>query len=144
MRHWVDAGEIEEAWSRFRRRALPRFWDGAVTSVVQWTAMLPKPKDEIDIARALDMTLALIYTGDVEGARDWQHLVEAEAALAEVDDDTLGRRAYIDYLLDFAQGDLLKAARKATSARPDLERNRVLSRRCRRARACSMTALRGS
>ena len=23
LRHWVDAGEIEEAWSRFRRRALP-------------------------------------------------------------------------------------------------------------------------
>ena len=63
------------------------------------------------------MALTLIYMGDVEGARDWQHLVEAEAALAEVDDDTLGRRAYIQYLLDFAQGDLLKAARKATSAR---------------------------
>ena len=103
LRHWIDAGEIEEAWIRFRRRALPRFWGGAVTSVAQWTAILPKPNDAIDITRALDMALTLILTGDVEGALDWLHLVEAEIALGDADDDTLGRRAYIDYLLDFAQ-----------------------------------------
>ena len=60
LRHWIDAGEVEEAWVRFRRRALPRFWDGAVTSVAQWTAILPKPSDAIDITRALDMALTLI------------------------------------------------------------------------------------
>jgi LuxR family maltose regulon positive regulatory protein len=117
LRHWVEAGEIEEAWSRFHRRAQPRFWDGAVTSVAQWTAILPRPSDTVDIGRALDMALALVYTGDIDGARDWQQLAEAELVLADADDDAIGRRAYIDYLIDFACGDLLRAARKATNAR---------------------------
>jgi LuxR family maltose regulon positive regulatory protein len=117
LRHWIDAGEVEEAWIRFRRRALPRFWGGAVTSVAQWTAILPKPSDAIDITRALDMALTLILTGDVEGALDWLHLVEAEIALGDADHDTLGRRAYLDYLIAFARGDLLRAARQATNAR---------------------------
>jgi LuxR family transcriptional regulator, maltose regulon positive regulatory protein len=100
-----------------RWRALHRFWGGAVTSVAQWTAILPKPSDAIDITRALDMALTLILTGDVEGGLDWLHLVETEIALGDADHDTLGRRAYIDYLIAFARGDLLRAARQATNAR---------------------------
>ena len=67
LHHWVEAGEIEEAWSRFRRRVLPRFFDGAVTAVAQWTEMLPRPNVAIDVGQALDMALTLSYMGDIEG-----------------------------------------------------------------------------
>ena len=133
LHHWVEAGEIEEAWSRFRRRALPRFFDGAVTAVAQWTEMLPRPNVAIDVGQALDMALTLSYMGDVEGARDWSQLVDAgfiagpdgngDGGDAEGDTDTVARRAYLQFLLDFAQGDLVKAARQGKRARELLDRS---------------------
>ena len=133
LHHWVEAGEIEEAWSRFRRRALPRFFDGAVTAVAQWTEMLPRPNVAIDVGQALDMALTLSYMGDIEGARDWSQLVDAgfvagtdgngDGGSAEGDTDTIARRAYLQFLLDFAQGDLVKAARQGKRARELLDRS---------------------
>ncbi len=128
LHHWVEAGEIEEAWSRFRRRALPRFFDGAVTAVAQWTEMLPRPNVAIDVGQALDMALTLTYMGDVEGGRDWSQLVDSGFVAGgdgngEGDADTIARRAYLQFLLDFAQGDLVKAARQGKRARELLDRS---------------------
>jgi LuxR family transcriptional regulator, maltose regulon positive regulatory protein len=117
LKHWVEAGDLDEAWSRFRRRALPRFFDGAVTSVAQWTALLPKPSEAIDVGQALDMALALVYMGDIDGADDWRQLADAEVLLTEADADAIGRRAYVHFLLDFARGDLLRAAQQSATAR---------------------------
>jgi LuxR family maltose regulon positive regulatory protein len=115
--HWIEAGEFEQAWTRFRRRAMPRFWDGAVTAVARWTAILPKPKRTVDIGHALDMSLALLHMGAVDDASDWYDLIDAELGTSEPDPETLARKTYIEFLLDFAHGDLLRAARRATDAR---------------------------
>jgi LuxR family maltose regulon positive regulatory protein len=117
LHHWIEAGEVEEAWSRFRRRALPRFFDGAVTAVAQWTEMLPRPNVAIDVGQALDMALTLMYMGDVDGALDWSHLADSHRKGNAADIDLVGRRAYVQFLLTFAQGDLLEAARRAKTAR---------------------------
>ena len=74
------------------------------------------------------MALTLSYMGDVEGAR-----LEPARRLrvrrrpdgngGGDGDDTVARRAYLQFLLDFAQGDLVKAARQGKRARELLDRS---------------------
>jgi LuxR family maltose regulon positive regulatory protein len=116
LRHWIDAGEVEEAWSRFRRRVLPNFFRGELTTVEHWTHMLPPPPDGMDVSHALDMALALVYMGDVERAIPWCRLVDSRLGDELADVDTAGRRAYLEFLLALARGELLEAARLASTA----------------------------
>jgi LuxR family maltose regulon positive regulatory protein len=117
LRHWVEAGELDEAWNRFNRRALPRFFDGAVTSVAQWTALLPKPSEQVDVLQAYDMALTLIFTGDVVGADEWRQLADAQVSSRDANGDAVGRKTYLQFLLELARGDLLRGAQTAANAR---------------------------
>jgi LuxR family maltose regulon positive regulatory protein len=116
LHHWIDAGEVEEAWSRFRRRVLPNFFEGELATVEHWTQMLPPPPDGMDVSHALDMALALVYMGDVERATPWCRLVDDRLGDALADVDTAGRRAYLEFLLVLARGDFAHAARLASTA----------------------------
>ena len=67
----LDRGRRDrEGLEPFGRRSPPRFFEGGVTAVTQWTEMLGRPRDrDIDVDQGLDMALTLVYTGDVDAAR---------------------------------------------------------------------------
>jgi LuxR family transcriptional regulator, maltose regulon positive regulatory protein len=118
LHHWIEAGETEKAWNRFGRRSLPRFFEGGVTAVTQWTEMLGRPRHgHIDVEHGLDMALTLIYTGDVDAALEWCATVDDALAAGTDDPDTHAPRVYLQFLFDFANGDFIKAARQARRAK---------------------------
>jgi len=118
LHHWIEAGETRKAWNRFGRRSLPRFFDGGVTAVTEWTEMLGRPRDgHVDIDHGLDMALTVMYTGDIDAAAEWCEVVDDALAGAAPDADVDARRAYLQFLLDFAHGDFLKAARQGKRAK---------------------------
>ncbi len=125
LHHWIEAGEVDQAWNRFHRQALPRFFEGAVGTVAEWTEALPR--DPVLAANnALDMALTLVYMGDPEGAEEWTRLADAATAGHAKDADTTARRAYMQYLLDFARGDFISALGEAERARSIARRLRDL------------------
>jgi LuxR family maltose regulon positive regulatory protein len=118
LHHWIEAGETEKAWSRFGRRSMQRFFEGGVDAVSQWTEMLKRPRDgHIDVDQGLDMALTLMYTGDVDAAADWVEAVDDQFEATAQDAEQNAPRVYMQFLLDFAHGDLIKAARQAKRAK---------------------------
>jgi LuxR family maltose regulon positive regulatory protein len=117
MRHWFRAGRTDRAWERFGDAMIDEFTRGAENTLQRWTELLPRHMREFDPRQALGLATALIFLGSVEEARHWTQRVEVELrAMTTVDPLVEARLTFVQFLLEFAEGNLIGAARLGTYA----------------------------
>ncbi len=121
--HWLDAGEVDRAWELFHGHAVARLFSGGRATVARWTALLPDRTEAIDVGRAVDLALALLYLGDPNGAAAWiAHAIDVLTGTRDVPDETLGRLEFTQFLLELARGDLYRSRTHAERALALLDR----------------------
>jgi LuxR family maltose regulon positive regulatory protein len=118
MTHWLRAGRTDRAWKRFGESMIDQFTRERNTTIERWARLLPHHTRALDARQAIGLALAQISLGSVDAARLWMHRVEADLAANGNDVDPVvgARLAFVQYLLEFAVGDLVGAARLGTRA----------------------------
>jgi LuxR family maltose regulon positive regulatory protein len=121
--HWLDAGDVDRAWELFHRHAVSRLFSGGRATVARWTTLLPDRTDAIDVGRAVDLALALLYLGDTNGAGAWiAHAIDVLAGTRDVPEETRGRLEFAQFLLALARGNVYESRAHAERALATLDR----------------------
>jgi ATP/maltotriose-dependent transcriptional regulator MalT len=121
--HWLEAGEVDRAWELFHAHAVSRLFAGGRATVARWTTLLPDRTEAIDVGRAVDLALALLYLGDAKDAGAWiAYAIDVLAGTRDVPDETRGRLEFTQFLLDLACGDLATSRTHAERALAILDR----------------------
>jgi LuxR family maltose regulon positive regulatory protein len=121
--HWLEAGDVDRAWELFHGHAVSRLFSGGRATVARWTALLPDRTEGIDVGRAVDLALALLYLGDANGAEDWiAHAIDVLGGTRDVTDETRGRLQFTQFLLALARGDVYTSRTHAERALAILDR----------------------
>jgi LuxR family maltose regulon positive regulatory protein len=119
LAHWVASGEGLQLWSR----AAMGVFSGTAANAAGRAATERRLLDERDAATspddALGFAAALVYVGRVDEAE--RLLAPHRAALAGGDARDVARLSHTDFVIAFAQGDLLRAARLGPEARRQLD-----------------------
>jgi LuxR family maltose regulon positive regulatory protein len=122
LRHSLAASDTAAAWSRFGEAVVSQFYQGHYATIASWTRLLGEPAGAVRPGQAVGLAVALVFLGQLDEAQ--RVLAQAKSALAdgrELGPSLAAWLTFADYVVTYARGDLLAAARLGSEARRMLE-----------------------
>jgi ATP/maltotriose-dependent transcriptional regulator MalT len=121
--HWMRAGRPDLAWERSGETLLGQFARGRAAAIEQWKSLSPRTTEPPEPFHALGLAIAQVFLGQLDDARRCVQRTERDLERSEVADANVeARLAFVQYLLAFAEGDFVTAARLGTRAHVLLDR----------------------
>jgi LuxR family maltose regulon positive regulatory protein len=122
LRHSLAASDTSAAWSRFGEAIVSHFYQGEYATIASWTRLLSGAGGEIEPHQGVGLAIALVFLGQLGDAQ--RVLARAREGLAgapTVSPTLAAWLTFADYVVAYARGDLLNAARLGSEARRLLE-----------------------